>query len=229
MEDKKTPKLRLDLSVSCDDYDINGMRPRGDIHLAADVEDAENGTKRRLDVSVKSGSKVGGEWGALADRLLGVVNDLPSLMGEEWFRTDRWGHTRHNRKTAQGRIGADFLEGELWIGLGAPIANLAGEYPNATLYVSGHGNLILPEDEMEGLMAIEPYEWWLPSYQPSDWLAHKGFFSQLSFGEDERSWTKEKILRGLEVAADELSHYRRMARIFEQKTGMPVIGGQMDE
>jgi hypothetical protein len=75
---------------------------------------------------------------------------------------------------------------------------------------------------VDEIMAIEPCIWFLPAYRPDDWLAHKGWFSLDSFDEGERDWTRQKILRGLDVAAAELAHYQRMIRIFEAKTGVPI-------
>lgn len=222
MATDKTPDLHLDFNVSCDDYDITSRKPLDALHIGIDLEDKANGTKRKFDASVMLGTKVDGEWGLLANRLLDVVSDMTNTLGDEGFKTESWSYSRHGMKSINKNVDVDWLAENLWVGLRAPVQDLSAEQPKARLFIMGNAALILSEAEIAMLVDIPPCEWWLPDYDPGDWLAHKGFFSLLSFEEKEREWTRTKILRGLEVAKDELAHYQKMIRIYEEQTGRSI-------
>jgi len=215
MSDKKHD-LQVDVSVHCDNYDIANRKPLDVIHVGITVEDETEGATRRFDASLEPGEEVAGEWGGIVNRILEPVYGLPSLVDDDWFDTSKWPYALHAQKANQVRLGTDWMDSDLWVCLRF---YPTGGYQRGLFHILGRGALISLADEV---LAIEPCAWFLPTYKPEDWLAHEGRFSLASFDDSERDWTRQKILRGLEVAASELTHYEKMARIYEEKTGLPI-------
>lgn len=218
----KKPSLSIDFSVSCDDYDLTTKAPADSLHISIAVEDTEDGTKRRYKGAVEPGEKADEAWGVIANRIIALVDGLPAITGDEWFDTTKWSYGTGAARSTQTNVDVDWLDKSVWASLKGYSQDFGSERPYAMLYITARGTLSLPDDEVGALLNIEPAEWFLPDYKPEDWLAHAGRFSQSSFEEGDRDWTRTQIIRGLEVAAAEARHYERMARIFEEKTGIPI-------
>lgn len=209
-----------DISIRCEDYDFINRMPAGDIHVDIRIEDREAGKAWHLIDTVKPDGVVDGKWGLIANNMLDVLYELPSEAEEDWFDPDTWTHGYSSKRHNTLNYFVDWLDDCLWVGIHGYSQDLSGDEPRATLQIMGNGTLLGFSDVLGWL---EPSAWFLPDYEPGDWIAHEGRFTQNSFSEGERDWTRKKILRGLMVAAHETEHYTRLARIYEEKTGIPVL------
>lgn len=209
---------KIETHVSCD-YDFAKRIPSSPMTVEIAITDEERGEKRHFKEAVEPGSKPDGAWGLFVGQIADPACDLPSVMGEEWFDQSKWLRSRGTQWSQQSPLDVPWCD--------KPATVCCRTYQtgqdDGTLFMTARGKLVLDDDLSAALSEIEPCEWFLPDYKPEDWIAHEGRFSDpYSFKESERDWTRKKILRGLEVATAELAHYRKMAEVYEAKTGIPI-------